>query len=126
MEKAGKIITAMGCAKVLIKGGHFCDLPGEDPSGDAVDFLYDGREGRRFSSSRIQTKNTHGTGCTLSSAIASNLALGFPMERAVEKAKQYVTTAIEHSLSIGRGHGPTHHFYELYLHGLKKEEPGPR
>jgi hydroxymethylpyrimidine/phosphomethylpyrimidine kinase len=112
MEKAAGIITGMGCARVLIKGGHF--------SGAAVDLLYDGRELRRFSSPRIQTKNTHGTGCTLSSAVASNLALGFPMEEAVEKAKRYVTTAIEHSLSIGRGHGPTHHFYELYLHGLKE------
>jgi hydroxymethylpyrimidine/phosphomethylpyrimidine kinase len=96
---------------VLIKGGH--------SEGAAEDLLYDGREFLRFSSPRIQTKNTHGTGCTLSSAIAANLALGLPIERAVEKAKAYVTTAIEHSLSIGKGHGPTHHFYELYQHGLK-------
>jgi hydroxymethylpyrimidine/phosphomethylpyrimidine kinase len=106
MVKAAKIILDMGCARVLIKGGHL--------TGDAEDLLYDGREERRFSSPRIQTKNTHGTGCTLSSAIASNLALGFPIGEAVEKAKRYVTIAIEHSLSIGRGHGPTHHFYELY------------
>jgi hydroxymethylpyrimidine/phosphomethylpyrimidine kinase len=108
--RAAELIIAMGCARVLIKGGHF--------TGDAEDLLYDGRAERRFSSPRIQTKNTHGTGCTLSSAIASNLALGFPIEEAVEKAKRYITVAIEHSLSIGRGHGPTHHFYELYKNGL--------
>jgi hydroxymethylpyrimidine/phosphomethylpyrimidine kinase len=112
MEKAARIIIDMGCARVLIKGGHAL-------SKDAEDILYDGREFRRFSSPRINTKNTHGTGCTLSSAIASNLALGFPAAEAVEKAKAYVTTAIEHALSIGRGHGPTHHFYELYRNGLR-------
>jgi hydroxymethylpyrimidine/phosphomethylpyrimidine kinase len=111
MLRAAEIILAMGCAMVLIKGGHL--------TGDAEDLLYSGGDGggrkeRRFSSPRIQTKNTHGTGCTLSSAIASNLALSFPVEEAVEKAKRYVTVAIEHSLSIGKGHGPTNHFYELY------------
>jgi hydroxymethylpyrimidine/phosphomethylpyrimidine kinase len=110
MVKAAEIIITMGCAMVLIKGGH--------STGDAEDLLYDGKAARRFSSPRIHTKNTHGTGCTLSSAVTSNLALGFPMEEAVEKAKRYVTAAIEHSLSIGRGHGPTHHFYELYKNGL--------
>jgi hydroxymethylpyrimidine/phosphomethylpyrimidine kinase len=104
--RAAEIILGMGCARVLIKGGHL--------TGDAEDLLWGGGEERRFSSPRVQTKNTHGTGCTLSSAIASNLALGFSMEEAVEKAKRYVTIAIEHSLSIGKGHGPTHHFYELY------------
>jgi hydroxymethylpyrimidine/phosphomethylpyrimidine kinase len=112
MEKAARIIIDMGCARVLIKGGHAL-------SQDAEDILYDGREFRRFSSPRINTKNTHGTGCTLSSAIASNLALGFSAAEAVEKAKAYVTTAIEHALSIGKGHGPTHHFYELYRNGLR-------
>jgi hydroxymethylpyrimidine/phosphomethylpyrimidine kinase len=106
MVRAAEIILGMGCAGVLVKGGHL--------TGDAEDLLYDGREERRFSSPRIETKNTHGTGCTLSSAIAANLALGFPIGEAVERAKRYVTVAIEHALSIGKGHGPTHHFYELY------------
>ncbi|MDR1862498.1 MAG: bifunctional hydroxymethylpyrimidine kinase/phosphomethylpyrimidine kinase [Treponema sp.] len=119
MEKAAGIIIGMGCAGVLIKGGHFSQSPEEAPSGNAEDLLYDGREFRRFSSPRIRTKNTHGTGCTLSSAVASNLALGFALGDAVEKAKRYVTVAIEHSLSIGKGHGPTHHFYELYRDGLR-------
>jgi hydroxymethylpyrimidine/phosphomethylpyrimidine kinase len=110
MEKAAEIIYRMGCPQVLIKGGH--------GRGDAVDLLYGGRDFFRFSAPRIPTKNTHGTGCTFSSAIASNLALGFPLKEAVERAKRYVTTAIEHALSLGKGHGPTHHFYELYLHGL--------
>ena len=65
------------------------------------------------------TKNTHGTGCTFSSAIASNLALGYDVAGAAERAKRYVTTAIEHALSIGKGHGPTHHFYDLYREGLR-------
>jgi hydroxymethylpyrimidine/phosphomethylpyrimidine kinase len=112
MVRAAEIILNMGCARVLVKGGHF--------TGDAEDLLYDGREERRLSFPRIKTKNTHGTGCTLSSAIASNLALGFPIEEAVEKAKRYVTVAIEHSLSIGKGHGPTHHFYELYEAASRK------
>ncbi|MDR1566181.1 MAG: bifunctional hydroxymethylpyrimidine kinase/phosphomethylpyrimidine kinase [Treponema sp.] len=112
MEQAAKLIIKMGCSQVLIKGGH--------SSGDALDLLYDGREFFRFSSPRINTKNTHGTGCTLSSAIAANLALGCPMKDAVERAKKYVTTAIEHSLPIGKGHGPTNHFYDLYLHGLRR------
>jgi hydroxymethylpyrimidine/phosphomethylpyrimidine kinase len=121
MVRAAELILGMGCARVLVKGGHF--------TGDAEDLLYyygghygGGREERRFSSPRIQTKNTHGTGCTLSSAIASNLALGFPIREAVEKAKRYVTIAIAHSLSIGKGHGPTNHFYELYEAASKYHE----
>ena len=70
---------------------------------------------------RIDTKNTHGTGCTFSSAIASQLAKGKSVPDAVKAAKTYVTMAIEHSLAIGKGCGPTHHFYELYQHGLSEE-----
>ena len=116
METAAKIIYDMGCKNVLIKGGHAI--------GDALDILYDGRDFYGFQTQRIDTKNTHGTGCTFSSAIASNLALGMAMAEAVEKAKKYITMAIEHSLSIGKGYGPTHHFYDLYKNGLniKKSE----
>ena len=63
---------------------------------------------------RVPTKNTHGTGCTLSSAIAANLARGMSAPEAVKAAKRYITVAIEHALPIGKGVGPTHHFYELY------------
>ena len=110
MIKAAEKILNMGCCRVLIKGGHRVDNFVEE----SVDLLWDGKELFSFSAPRIQTKNTHGTGCTLSSAIASNLALGFPMRDAVKRAKDYISIAIEHSLSIGKGHGPTNHFYQLY------------
>jgi hydroxymethylpyrimidine/phosphomethylpyrimidine kinase len=114
MEDLAGRIRRMGCRAVLVKGGH--------STGRAVDILYDGSCFHRFDASRVDTKNTHGTGCTYSSAIASNLALGMDMKQAIERAKAYVTTAIRHSLSIGKGHGPTHHFYDLYRHGLRREE----
>ena len=115
MEKAADLIHKMGCKNVLVKGGH--------ATGDAIDVLFDGKEYFYFSTSRIDTKNTHGTGCTYSSAIASNLALGYTLQKSVEKSKQYITAAIEHAvnLGIGKGHGPTHHFYDLYKNGLKGE-----
>lgn len=114
MEAAAKRIYEMGCRNVIVKGGHAI--------GNAVDVLYDGRQFYHYETYRINTKNTHGTGCTFSSAITSNLALGLPVPQAVERAKQYVTTAIEHALSIGKGNGPTHHFYDLYRNGLQKSE----
>jgi len=106
MEEAARTIYQMGPKNVLIKGGHL--------EGDSIDILYDGREFSYFSSLRVATKNTHGTGCTLSSAITSNLALGYSLNEAVSLAKDYITIAIQHSLSIGKGVGPTHHFYTLY------------
>ena len=106
MESAAKEMYKLGCKNVLLKGGHM--------QGDAIDVFYDGMEITHFCSERIHTKNTHGTGCTLSSAIAANLALGFSMKDAIKNSKDYITTAIEHSLDIGHGVGPTNHFYELY------------
>lgn len=106
MEEAARAIHALGPQNVLIKGGH--------RTGDATDILYDGHILMRFEAPRIPTKNTHGTGCTLSSAIAANLARGLSMKQAVASAKRYITVAIEHALPIGKGVGPTHHFYELY------------
>jgi hydroxymethylpyrimidine/phosphomethylpyrimidine kinase len=106
METAARAIFEMGPRYVLVKGGHLEE--------DATDVLFDGVEMKHFKSKRIDTKNTHGTGCTLSSAIASNLALGYSIAEAVERAKEYITIAIEHSLSIGKGVGPTNHFYTLY------------
>ncbi|WP_234122398.1 bifunctional hydroxymethylpyrimidine kinase/phosphomethylpyrimidine kinase [Clostridium hydrogenum] len=105
MEMAAKIIYGMGPKNVLIKGGHL--------TGAAIDVLYDGEEFVYLENERIDTKNTHGTGCTLSSSIASNLALGMNIKEAVGNAKKYITTAIKHSLPIGHGSGPTNHFYEL-------------
>ena len=114
MEVAAQRIHAMGCKSVVVKGGHAV--------GNALDVLYDGSKIYQFDSARIDTKNTHGTGCTFSSAVTSQLAKGASIEKAVELAKVYVTTAIKHSLAIGKGCGPTHHFYELYKYGLRDEE----
>lgn len=106
MKAAAEKIAKMGAKNVLVKGGH---LPG-----DAVDLLFDGSDFYEFTAPRIHTKNTHGTGCTLSSAITANLANGRTVQRAVSCAKEYVTGAIAHSLALGKGHGPLNHFYELY------------
>jgi hydroxymethylpyrimidine/phosphomethylpyrimidine kinase len=116
MEKAARRICGMGCKSVLVKGGHAVG----DAAKEATDIFFDGTSFHRFTSPRITTKNTHGTGCTYSSAIASNLALGMDMESAVARAKEYVTTAIRHALPIGKGNGPTHHFYDLYRNGLQE------
>lgn len=106
MEAAARVIYKMGAKNVLIKGGHLDD--------SATDLLFDGEKVTLFHGERIPTKNTHGTGCTLSSCIAANLAKGKPMEEAVRVSKEYIALAIEHSLEIGKGVGPTNHFYELY------------
>lgn len=106
MEAAAKEIYKLGAENVLVKGGHLAE--------DATDLFFDGSQTVRLPMKRIQTKNTHGTGCTLSSAITANLAKGMPPAEAVKEAKRYITGAILHSLSIGKGVGPTHHFYELY------------
>lgn len=113
MEHAAKLIHAMGCRAVLVKGGH--------STGAATDILFDGCNYYYYTEPRIDTKNTHGTGCTYSAAIASNLALGYGLPQAAANAKHYVTTAIAHSLALGNGNGPTHHFYDLYRNGLYKE-----
>ena len=76
--------------------------------------MYDGVEFTYFKQERINTKNTHGTGCTLSSAIAANLAKGMTMKEAVSIGKEYITKAIENSFELGKGAGPTNHFYKLY------------
>lgn len=106
MERAAKAISKMGAKNVLLTGGHL--------SGDAVDVLYDGDDVTHYSSPKVQTKNTHGTGCTLSSAIASNLALGLNIKDAIKESKGYIDDVIAHSLDIGKGAGPTNHFYRLY------------
>ncbi|HBV88905.1 bifunctional hydroxymethylpyrimidine kinase/phosphomethylpyrimidine kinase [Desulfosporosinus sp.] len=106
MEEAAKAIFQMGVKNVLLKGGHLEE--------DSIDILFDGQEFRYYSSARIATKNTHGTGCTLSSAITANLALGHSLNQAITLAKEYITIAIQNSLPIGKGVGPTHHFYTLY------------
>ncbi|KAK6945629.1 Thiamine phosphate synthase/TenI [Dillenia turbinata] len=100
MRSAAKLIYNMGPQHVLIKGG---DLPA---SSDAVDIFYDGETFYELCSSRIKTSNTHGTGCTLASSIAAELAKGFPMLPAIKVAKRYVETALDYSKDIVFGNGP--------------------
>jgi hydroxymethylpyrimidine/phosphomethylpyrimidine kinase len=109
MQEHGERIRALGASAVLIKGGH-----AETP--EAVDLLIDANGVRRLSGPRHRTLNTHGTGCTLSSAVAAGLAQGKPLEEAVTRAKDYVAAAIAAAdeLSVGHGHGPVHHFHEFW------------
>ena len=106
MKNAAKIIYNLGAKNVFLKGGHLEE--------EATDILFDGCDYTVFQSKRIDTKNTHGTGCTISAAIAANIAKGMDLKMAVGESKKYITTAIAHSLDIGKGVGPTNHFYELY------------
>lgn len=109
MAKQGEAILALGAQAVLVKGGH-------GQGADAVDLLV-GRDGiRRFTALRVATRNTHGTGCTLSSAIAAGLARGMALAEAVTLAKRYVSEAIAASgeIAIGHGSGPVHHFHALW------------
>lgn len=101
-DAAREIIIRFGPRAVLMKGGHI--------KGDAVDFLYDGSEMHTFSVKRIDTNNTHGTGCTLSAAMTAYLSQGASLIEAVEKAKEYITLAVRHSFDIGQGSGPTNHW----------------
>ncbi len=105
-RRAAENIVNMGAKSVVVKGGH---LPGPP-----VDLLYDGREFKEFSATRIETTNTHGTGCTFASATAAGLAKGMDVADAVAEAKEYVTEAIRRSFDVGQGHGPLNHFYKLW------------
>ena len=102
MEAAARRIHAMGPRHVLVKGGHL--------AGEAVDLLWDGRTLTPFAAPRIDSTNTHGTGCTLSAAIAAGLALGRPLLEAVAQAKAYVTRAIREGFAVGHGVGQLRHF----------------
>ena len=109
MLAQGEKLLALGARAVLIKGGH-----GSGP--ESVDILIEPGATARFGAQRINTRNTHGTGCTLSSAIAAGLAKGLSLAEAVRQAKVYVTAAIAASdrLAIGHGHGPVHHFHHWW------------
>jgi len=112
-KKAAKIIHGMGSKYVVLKGGH-------DTSTTAVtDLLYDGQEYTLLESSRIQTRHTHGTGCTYSAAVTAELAKGKSVAEAIQTAKAFIQAAIEDELGIGAGHGPTNHFaYQNRLRGI--------
>jgi hydroxymethylpyrimidine/phosphomethylpyrimidine kinase len=107
MRAAARDLHAMGVRWAIVKGGH---LPFE---GDAIDVVYDGRDFTELRSPRFATQNTHGTGCTFSAAIAAGLAKGREPLAAITRAKQYVSRAIETSLAIGHGHGPTNHLVDV-------------
>jgi len=106
IEQQGRRLLAMGCPAVLIKGGH-----GHGP--ESTDYLIDASAVIRLAAPRIATGNTHGTGCSLSSAIAAGLAKGHTLERSVRDAKAYISAAIAAAdrLKVGHGHGPIHHFH---------------
>ena len=109
MQGQANALLGLGARAVLLKGGHSQD-------DDAADILVTGSRINWFSAPRINTKNTHGTGCSLSSAIAANLAHGNSLEEAVGEAKIWLTGAIKaaYQLNIGKGHGPVHHFHNLW------------
>lgn len=105
METAARRLSTLGCGAVLVKGGHLTE--------SACDILWDGKEIHRYEAEKINSENTHGTGCTLSSALAVMLAKGYPLASAVAMAKRYSTGAIYSGKDkkIGHGHGPVDHFW---------------
>ena len=109
IESQGKRLLAMGCPAVLIKGGH-------GHGAQSIDYLVSGDGIIALAAPRIATKNTHGTGCSLSSAIAAGLAKGEGLETAVRNAKAWISAAIAAAdrLGVGHGHGPVHHFHGFY------------
>jgi hydroxymethylpyrimidine/phosphomethylpyrimidine kinase len=103
MRAAAARLRELGCEWVVVKGGH------AGSATEAVDVAYDGREHHTLRAPRLDTRNTHGTGCTLSAAIAAGLAKGYPPLEAIRRAKEFTTAAIEGAPAIGHGHGPTNH-----------------
>ena len=113
MQKAAKAIGDVHGCSVLLKGGHNIN--------DANDLLYDKGKYHWFEGKRINNPNTHGTGCTLSSAIASNLAKGFTLCESVQRAKEYISGALSMMLDLGKGSGPLMHNFDLTSHFAKEK-----
>lgn len=107
MGRAAKIISEGLKGAVLIKGGHFAD--------NANDMLFENGNIHLFNSIKINNPNTHGTGCTLSSAIACNLAMGYDMKTSIQNAKNYITGALKDKFNLGKGSGPLNHCYNLNI-----------
>jgi hydroxymethylpyrimidine/phosphomethylpyrimidine kinase len=116
VRKGARDLVAMGARAVVMKGGH--------REGPAIDLLHDGEEFHEFTAQRVDTKNTHGTGCTFASAVAAGLAKGSDVRGAVAFAKAYVTKALQSSYDVGQGHGPVHHFYRFW-HPTEREGGSP-
>src|SRR6185295_5722876 len=108
VKEAARRIHDIGGAAVIITGGHHARY-----SHEVVDTLFDGHRFSEFRTARVDSPNTHGTGCTFASAVAAHLALGHTLEDAADRAQKYVAGAIAHGLSIGRGRGPLGHFYRF-------------
>ena len=106
LRRAAEQIVGMGARAVVVKGGH--------REGPAADLFYDGVRFQEFTAPRLDTRNTHGTGCTFAAALAAGLAQGKDLIAAVAQAKDYVTEAIRHAYPLGQGHGPLHHFYKVW------------
>ena len=104
MERAARFLSEQSGVAVLLKGGHL--------TGRADDLLYEGREARWLSGERVSNPNTHGTGCTLSSAIACHLAQGEDLLKSVRQAKSYMTGTLKAGLNLGKGNGPLNHMYQ--------------
>ena len=115
-KEAAKAIAALGPKWVVLKGGH------DENSEEAIDVLFDGVEFTELKSLRIPTKNTHGTGCTFSSSVTAHLAQGKSPKEAVKLGKDFIQAAIEDSLAIGQGHGPTNHW--AYNRKIRQQEKG--
>ena len=113
LKDAARRIHDMGAAAVIITGGHHLSSAGHRPPDEIVDLLFDGRVFSEFRVARVETPNTHGTGCTFAAAVAAHLALGDTLAAAAERAQQYVAGAIRHALAIGHGHGPLDHFWKM-------------
>ena len=109
MVRQGELLLALGPKAVLMKGGHA-------EGAEAVDIFLDGNTVVRLAADRVPTRNTHGTGCTLSAAVAAGLASGLSLLDAVRRAKVYLTNALLHAddLDIGHGSGPVHHFFDIW------------
>ena len=109
VEDQGKRLLAMGCRAVLIKGGH-------GQGAESIDYFFDVNRTFALTAPRTATRNTHGTGCSLSSAIAAGLAKGEGLETAIRNAKTWISAAIAAAdrFSVGHGHGPIHHFHKFY------------
>lgn len=107
MKEAARKISLLGCRNVIIKGGHITW------GTEALDILFDGKEFKQLSNVRINTQNTHGTGCTFSSAICAGLAKGYGLYESTAQAKDYTTNAIKNALPLGRGYGPLMHYWNI-------------
>jgi hydroxymethylpyrimidine/phosphomethylpyrimidine kinase len=112
MHRAAEMLLTLGAKTVVLKGGHL-------ESGEVSDLIVDGNESYVLSSPRVATRHTHGTGCTLSSAIATGLAQGMAMRPAIERARRYLVAAIADAPGLGQGHGPLNH-----AHTIRAEEWG--